>query len=325
MVLLVTGKCDENCWYCPLSKEKRGHDVVYADELKVMKDEDIIEEAKSIDAEGTGITGGDPLISNTTFRYISLLKSEFGDDHHIHLYTSTTELDRIRRAEEEGLDEIRFHPPLDVWSNIDDSEFIPLLKLLNDYDIDVGLEVPVIPGLQRELRRLIETAAPYVDFINLNELEFSSTNWEELTKRGLIQAGDVSSSVKGSQEIGLAMLKHGYPVPLHYCSSSFKDGVQLTNRIKRRARNVAKPGDIVTEEGMLIRGIILCEDPLEVKDKIQKTFGVPAKLIRYDREKERVEVCLEVLERIHGELPYDCFGIEEYPTADRLEVERWPL
>ncbi len=325
MVLLVTGKCYENCWYCPLSEEKRGHDVVYADELKVMKDEDIIEEAKSIDAEGTGITGGDPLISNTTFRYISLLKSEFGDEHHIHLYTSTTELDRIRRAEEEGLDEIRFHPPLDVWSNIDDSEFIPLLKLLNDYDIDVGLEVPVIPGQQRELRRLIETAAPYVDFINLNELEFSSTNWEELTKRGLIQAGDVSSAVKGSQEIGLAMLKHGYPVPLHYCSSSFKDGVQLTNRIKRRAKNVAKPGDIVTEEGMLIRGIILCDDPVKVKDKIQNKFGIPAKLIRYDKEKERVEVCLEVLERIHEELPYDCFGIEEYPTADRLEVERWPL
>jgi len=32
-----------------------------------------------------------------------------------------------------------------------------------------------------------------------------------------------------------------------------------------------------------------------------------------------------VNEEIAEELPYRCYEVEEYPTADRLEVERAPL
>jgi len=32
-----------------------------------------------------------------------------------------------------------------------------------------------------------------------------------------------------------------------------------------------------------------------------------------------------VLEKIAAALPYPCFIVEEYPTADRLEVERMAL
>ena len=45
-------------------------------------------------------------------------------------------------------------------------------------------------------------------------------------------------------------------------TSSFKDVVQLRNRIKRRARRVAKKYDLVTDEGMLIKGIIENVDPM---------------------------------------------------------------
>ncbi|MCJ7517453.1 MAG: radical SAM protein, partial [Methanomassiliicoccales archaeon] len=76
MVLLVTGKCETGCFYCPLSRKKKGRDVIYADEKRVRNDEDVIGEARSIDAEGTGITGGDPvLVLDRTIRYVTLLKS----------------------------------------------------------------------------------------------------------------------------------------------------------------------------------------------------------------------------------------------------------
>jgi pyruvate formate-lyase activating enzyme-like uncharacterized protein len=52
---------------------------------------------------------------------------------------------------------------------------------------------------------------------------------------------------------------------------------------------------------------------------------VPSELYRKDEERKRVEVAPWVLEEIFSELPYESFLVEEYPTADRLEVEREPL
>ena len=86
LVLLVTGKCGRRCFYCPLSTEKKGRDVIFANEKLVRAEDDIIEEAKLINALGTGITGGDPMaVPNRTIAYIKLLKNAFGHNHHIHL------------------------------------------------------------------------------------------------------------------------------------------------------------------------------------------------------------------------------------------------
>jgi pyruvate formate-lyase activating enzyme-like uncharacterized protein len=110
-VLLVTGLCKFNCFYCPLSAKKKNKDVVYANEKLVEKDEDVLYEAKTIDALGTGITGGDPLeVLDRTIHYIKILKKEFGDDHHIHLYTAfTPDPEILKELDDAGLDEIRFH------------------------------------------------------------------------------------------------------------------------------------------------------------------------------------------------------------------------
>jgi len=102
LVLFVTGLCGKGCFYCPLSTEKRGKDAVFANEKRVASDRDIIDEAKLIDAAGTGITGGDPLaVPARTIRYIRMLKRRFGKGHHIHLYTATADekmVDRLANA-----------------------------------------------------------------------------------------------------------------------------------------------------------------------------------------------------------------------------------
>jgi len=51
----------KKCFYCPVSEARREKDVIFANERRVEKDEDIIEEALSMDRAGTGITGGEPL------------------------------------------------------------------------------------------------------------------------------------------------------------------------------------------------------------------------------------------------------------------------
>ena len=51
-------------------------------------------------------------------------------------------------------------------------------------------------------------------------------------------------------------------------------------------------------------------------------FDVPKELYSIDPYKKRVEIAAWVLEEVHEELPGISAIVEEYPSADRLEVER---
>jgi pyruvate formate-lyase activating enzyme-like uncharacterized protein len=324
MVLLVTGRCETGCYYCPLSRRKKGREVIYADEQRVRNDEDVLAEARSINAEGTGITGGDPLlVLDRTLKYVALLKSTFGEKHHIHLYTSSISPDAYGILEAAGLDELRIHPPIHIWGKLEKTD---LKKVTAESSMKIGMEVPAIPNHREDLVALIEYSDNIgMDFVNINELEFSETNWRRLRSRGFDVKDDVSSAVKGSEEVALDMLELDLSIPIHYCSSSFKDRIQLRRRIMRRAKNVARPSDLITDDGTLLKGVVETRNRRKIVDTLTGEFQVPQELIYIDSEKKRVEVAPWVLKDIAGELPYDSYLVEEYPTADRLEVEREQL
>jgi pyruvate formate-lyase activating enzyme-like uncharacterized protein len=70
----------------------------------------------------------------------------------------------------------------------------------------------------------------------------------------------------------------------------------------------------------------------ELRDTITQLkteFKVPDKLLLVDEDRRRLEVAPWVLEGLKDYLDSKmirrCFIVEEYPTADRLEVERIPL
>ncbi|MGQ9788780.1 MAG: radical SAM protein, partial [Candidatus Hadarchaeaceae archaeon] len=87
MVLFVTGLCRRHCFYCPLSDKRAGKDLIYANERPVKTVKDILDEARSMDALGTGITGGDPSLRfKRVLAYLRLLKAKLGRSHHIHMY-----------------------------------------------------------------------------------------------------------------------------------------------------------------------------------------------------------------------------------------------
>jgi pyruvate formate-lyase activating enzyme-like uncharacterized protein len=327
LVLLVTGRCARRCSYCPLSLRKKGQDVFFANEGEIERVSQAVEEAGLMNALGTGITGGDPLLSiDRTVSAIRALKKAFGEDHHIHLYTSTTDVGPVRRVAKAGLDEIRFHPPAGMWARLGRTGFVGAIDAARVAGISVGLEVPALPGHGDGMRALISFADDLgLDFVNLNELEFSETNWRRLAGQGMTVRNDVSSGVAGSEELAMALLGEGYATPLHYCSSSFKDGIQLRRRITRRGRNVRKPHEQLTDDGTLVKGIIETDRPARVVRLLTEEFDVPPELVWRDSEKSRVEVAPWVLREIAEELELDSFIVEEYPTADRLEVEREPL
>jgi pyruvate formate-lyase activating enzyme-like uncharacterized protein len=329
MVLLVTGKCSRGCYYCPLSDEKRGKDVFYANERRVHDTEQMVDEAELMNALGTGVTGGDPLEAiDRSVDSIKALKRAFGKDHHVHLYTSSTDKRKLRRVAEAGLDEIRFHPMTAQWDDLSGSKFPEAIAYSKRLGMQVGLEIPVIPGRAEQIISLIASADELdLDFINLNELEFSETNWRALRRLGfdVKKEDDVSSGVDGSEVLALDLLRLDTKVPLHYCSAAFKDGVQLRRRIMRRAKRVKRPHEELTDDGTFIIGIIETDRPSATGAWLLHEFEVPGNLIWSDGSDERLEVAPWILEEIFGEVDMPCYIVEEYPTADRLEVERRPL
>ncbi len=326
MVLFVTGICNAGCFYCPLSTSKMNRDVVFADEMPVHSDEDIILEAKLIDAKGTGITGGDPMERvDRVIHHITLLKDNFGSEHHIHLYTASGSKEKIEALADAGLDEIRFHPPPQLWAKMNGSIYEKRIDWAINSGMDVGIEVPVLPDRRDELISLVKFADEKGVFVNLNELEFSETNYRELNARGYVPKSDVSSAVKGSEELAYEIVSMPWDTVVHYCSSSFKDGVQMRRRLMRRAKNIKKEYEEITDDATLILGVIEGNDLEEIYRYIKEKYGVPDELISINKERGRIEISPYVLEEIAQELPWPAYEVEEYPTWDRLQVERLRL
>ncbi len=333
LVLFVTGLCPRNCFYCPLSQRRRG-DVVYANERPVRSLEDIVEEAKIQDARGAGITGGDPLVvAERTAEYIRELKERFGRDFHIHLYTTgalATEKN-MKKLYESGLDEIRFHPDLFNPSSRLFRVEIENIKKAFEFGWKIGGEIPAIPGRLDRMKWYAEFLDGLgADFLNVNELEFSETNLRNLTLRGYRPISNESSAIAGSLEVGLELLRWGEnntSLNYHLCTSKLKDAVQLRNRLKRMAKNVAEPYMEITEDGTLVFGIAEYDDREELYEFLVGEAGVPEELIKINRAKKRIEMpadmARELAEAVEGAVRF--FIVEEYPTWDRIEVEREPL
>lgn len=315
MVLFVTGLCRKNCFYCPVSCERKDKDVIFANERPVKKDEDIIEEAVSMDALGTGITGGEPLLRlKRVTRCIKLLKNHFGGSHHIHLYTALAPgknvLECLRSA---GLDEIRFHPPPEVWASINRTPYREAIMNSCEIELSTGIEIPSISSDLSGILFLLEEVG---GFLNLDELEFSETNACELKKRGYAPVNDVSSAALGSKEAAGALIGSR----LHFCSSRFKDAIQLRERFKRIAKKVSRDFDEVTEDGTLVYGVIEgdCMDIL--KETVEDNM--------YYVHNGSIEIAWWIAEELAEKLKKAGCGvsvIERYPMKDGMVVEKTPL
>ena len=345
-VLFVTGICPRHCYYCPISEEKWAKDDVYANEWKTKTEDEIIEEIKLCKSTGIGITGGDPLSRiDRTCRYIKRLKKEF-KNFHTHLYTSLELVseDTLKQLHEAGLDEIRVHPDLEnnkLWDRID------LLKL---FKWDKTVEIPVFPKKIEETKKLMIFCKGKMDFMNLNELELSHTNEEAMKKEGYYTKNPLSHGAKDSEEAAMVLLEFGkdFGYNIHYCSSKTKD-VQMGKRISKRAKSIKMPGDIETDEGTLVRGIIYLKDLIPgeeytkrinnldqdkkqeylrklktLKKDISTKLRVPVSHMHVDPFKCRIIAPLGVVEKNSEkikELGLIPAFVEEYPTQDSLEVQ----
>ena len=341
LVLFLTGVCHYKCFYCPISTEKRMSRDAWANERRLdFSDEaaalqGLADEVRSLGAKGTGITGGDPLYDpERTVKLIRFLKAEFGPKHHIHLYTQIPfDIKWLRAMQVAGLDELRFHPPDETWPDPDAyPQYTRLWLAAREMEKeglwDVGFEVPCIPGSQEQMWGLVQWLDRHgFTFLNVNEMEFSETNYEQLLARGYRIKDTETSRAMDSEEVAREVMRRasdaGVKTALHFCSSPFKDRVQLRQRLARQAARVAKPYEVATEDGTLVRGVIECPDPKGLAEEMAAAFEIEPSL--YEVKADRVLVAPWLLEQFADEVPYPAYFSEAYPTVTALEVERVPL
>jgi pyruvate formate-lyase activating enzyme-like uncharacterized protein len=349
-VLFITGLCPEKCFYCPISDQKHNKDVIYINEWHTRSWKNIIKEIQLCQSRGVGITGGDPLAKlDRTLSFIQKLKKEFGKKFHIHLYTPFTLVNEstLRKLSKAGLDEIRFHPNLETpkrknWQKI---------LIAKKFGWQVGIEIPVIPKKEELTKGLINYIADKIDFLNLNELEYSDTNASKLAEKGYKTRDNISYAIEGSRELAFKLLKYiekKYPkLNVHFCTAKLKDHVQMRNRIRLRAESIKKPFDRVSPDGTLIRGAIYLKALLpgkkykkklaklndkkrqkllkklgDLKETLEDAFDIgPAEI---DTKKMRLLLSEKIARQLSKEIKPKRFRItvtEEYSTHDEFEVE----
>lgn len=128
----------------------------------------------------------------------------------------------------------------------------------------------------------------------------------------------------------------------------------MANRIKKRAKNIAKEYDMISDSGTLIRGAIYIPEFLpsfsyrekveeigkdkkqenyknriinklkKIRENLIKNYNIPKNLIEIDTKKLRILTNTTVVERLKEKIKKQGFKpaiVEEYPTWDGFEVE----
>ena len=130
---------------CPLSRERKGRDVIFANEHQVTSPAGAIEVAESMSALGTGVTGGEPLLEvERVVDYCRALKEHFGPGHQIHLYTGLAPDEAVLRRLRGLVDEIRLHPPREVWPCILETDYARSAVIARIWG-SLSIEVPSLP------------------------------------------------------------------------------------------------------------------------------------------------------------------------------------
>ncbi|WP_202320307.1 radical SAM protein [Archaeoglobus neptunius] len=299
LVLFVTGKCMHSCFYCPISKERSGRDVIYANERKVRSIEDFLEEAELMGADGVAITGGEPLLKIE--RVAEFLKIAKELDMHVHLYTSLPAgEEKLRKLRK--LDEIRFHPP----ELLKPEAYADSIRAAKKLGMDAGFEIPAL----RFDERIVEIANDLDAFLNVNQLEVSETNWREIVGRGYA----VKDYYVETPEVIKAYEKAS---KFHYCSARFKDVAQFRRRLIRMAMNHPEFYEITGD------GTVVCcriDGNLDVAEYILSRKG-----IKYVRFEDCIETSPELDEEIREALKSEGLKlslVERYPTFNRMVVDR---
>ena len=196
-----------------------------------------------------GLTGGEPLLHrDEAVAFVRHVRS-LRPDAHVRIYTAGDFLDEpvLEELRDAGLDELRMSIKLDVLDVdradeiIDDA--VDVLARAKRFIPQVMVEMPVIPGTGKAMRRLLDRLDQVGAFgINLLEFCYPMGAWDEFERRGfsvknppfpvLYDYGYAGGlPLAGSESLCLELLEYaldeGLSLGVHYCSLENKHRDQI--------------------------------------------------------------------------------------------------
>ncbi len=209
-----------------------------------------------------------------------------------------------------GLDELRIH--------VTGEHSWRALELAKEADLTVAIENPVLPGSDDFLKNLVMKAIKLgIRFINLNELEFSETNYESLIMRGYKPSPKYGVAAEGSKETAINLLKwvakEGLNISVHFCPALYKDKYQFRKRMWRRGLRTKQFYEELSDGVIKWAEIRECQG----EDKYSKLLHSGLAVLRDGK--------LLVSPYIARKLECKGYIIEAYPTTPRKELNRYPL
>ncbi|MFA4960467.1 MAG: radical SAM protein [Candidatus Pacearchaeota archaeon] len=319
LVLFMGGKCSRNCWYCSLSKSRKKCEIFFANERPIKKIRDLIAEVKESNAKGAGITGGDALIHyEKVFKFSKKLKKKFGKNFHIHIYLplNLVTIKKIKKLSK-YIDEFRLHPSFMISRD---------KKTLNE-ELDkirnvswilkkerLGIELPLIPGKEKEIISFVSKIKDYISFLNLNEFEISETNFDRVVKN--YGVNNDSYTIPNSKIGGLEILKFFKKdkLKIHLCTAITKDKHQYVNRLLKH--NILPFGN-KTGDGNVIYFATYPKNLRKVARQIKKIT------LNYfvDKNKKRVIIKMVDVKKVYDKMGLKIARVMEPPTynSDYLE------
>lgn len=222
----TTFTCNKRCGFCPVPSNKMGLDIIKVDNeeiepslLDLLMDRIIPQKRNML---GAALSGGEPtLVFDRVIRIIRRLKSEYGSDFHIHLYTNGSRLtsQNVGELATAGLDEIRV-----------DSLNPVSFQALTGSPFSVVCEIPCIPSKRylNALMRLIDRFPQLgVKHLNLNEAEVTQENALFFRKLGLsVEGTRIPESHDAIQRIKEHCAKVG-GVEVFFCTYEIADRIRI--------------------------------------------------------------------------------------------------
>ena len=248
--LFVNGRCNGQCFYCPTAQDDSGPPVTNG--LVFTDPDEYADYIATLGFSGVSISGGEPLLTpELSLSFLRAVRKRCGDKVHLWLYTNGTMLtaDLCSKLKDAGLDEIRFDLGAVRYN-------LKKLRLAIDCIPTVTVEIPAVPEDEELLKlKMVEMAEAGVKHLNLHQMRLTPHNFGPLTARGYIFLHGEKVTLLESELCALRMvrfgLEQGIPLPVNYCSFTYKRRFQLAASRRRAALSVCGSGETVTEAGFL--------------------------------------------------------------------------
>jgi len=248
--LFVNGRCNGKCFYCPTTQDDNGPPVTNG--LAFTDPDEYADYVATLGFSGVSISGGEPLLTpELSLSFLRAVRKRCGDKVHLWLYTNGTMLtaDLCSRLKDAGLDEIRFDLGAVRYN-------LKKLRLAIGAIPTVTVEIPAVPEDEELLQlKMVEMAETGVKHLNLHQMRLTPYNFGPLTARGYIFLHGEKVTLLESELCALRLvrfgLEQGIPLPVNYCSFTYKRRFQLAASRRRAALSICGSGETVTEPGFL--------------------------------------------------------------------------